>query len=461
MHYSNGVYYEPRTGDCMLMLGGGADIFGGGHSLFHGVHQGVRIIGRVVVSAWYRVAGVLKESEKLESPRDRLAMIVGAWKDDGVIVPLRKTTEWTRVCVVTEARGFIHVYFHLHDIESGVMLVDDIEMRELKGGEVVEGCHTDPENVATEKEGHSKIRLRIDLIAKVAAGDQQLTLAVPLTADRVLRLEALSRLYGGGPIMAAVVVRNEKELHMFRMIWEGKVWLRKHVSVTFVRRKERSGALAINALRNVAVQAARTEFVMMVDVDMTPATTSFECLRSVNGLWLRRLLPENGKRILTPPVFIGDVQHRPARDKDELRNMLVRRAGTSYCLNSQRPNKIKRWYGEHEVVETRFLTDYEPYGIVRRDEYPEYDERFSGYGFNKISWAYGAELAGWRIFVLPDSFLTHLNHVENDWVQNIDVAHYLQTWRRFLAFTAERGGHYGVGNRYLSGRNDVEFILAS
>lgn len=440
---------------------GGVDMFGGGHALFHGVHQGVWVTGRVMVAAWYRVAGVLKEKERLESPRDRLAMVVGAWEDDGVVVPLHKKTEWTRICAVVEARRFVHIYFHLHDFETGVFLVDDVEMRKMEEGEAVKECHTDPEEGVIEKEEQRKVQIKVDLTAKVAARDQQLTLAVPLTADRVLRLEAMSRLYGGGPIMAAVVVRDEQELRMFRLIWEGKAWLKKHVSVTFVRLKERSGALAINALRNIAVLAARTEFVMMVDVDMTPATVSFECLGSVNGLWLRRLLPRESKRILAPPVFIGDVQHRPARDMNELRNLLVKRAGTCYCLNSQRSNKIKRWYGEHEVVETRFLTDYEPYGIVRRDEYPEYDERFSGYGFNKISWAYGAELAGWRIFVLPGSFLTHLNHVENDWVQNIDVAHYLQTWRRFLAFALERGGPYGVGNRYLSRRNEIEFIFAS
>ncbi|CDF36994.1 unnamed protein product [Chondrus crispus] len=124
--------------------------------------------------------------------------------------------------------------------------------------------------------------------------------------------------------------------------------------------------------------------------------------------------------------------------------MLKNRAGTSYCLNSQRANKIKRWYRQTDATEVRALTDYEPYGIVRRDKYPAYDERFSGYGFNKISWAFGAEYGGWRLFLLPAAFLTHLNHVENDWVRSISVPHYLQTWRRFLAFAAETEGISGM-----------------
>lgn len=460
IHHVGEEYYEPRSGDCMLMLGG-TEQFGRGHALFHGVHQGVRVNGPVLVGAWYRVAGVLKEREKQESSDDRLAMVVGGWGNDGVIVPLQNVKEWTRVCVTFEGQGFVHVYFHFHDFESGILLVEDVEMRAIGKGGAVEGCYTHSEGRNNRERKQRKPRVKINLEAEVAGGNEQLTLAVPLTAGRVLRLEAMSRLYGGGPIIAAVAVTNEQELRIFRRIWEGKVWLRKHVSVSFVRRKQVDGPLAINALRNIAVHAAQTEFVMMVDVDMTPATASFKCFRDLNGSWLHWLVPKGSKRILAPPVFIGDVQHRSAVDKDELRNLLVTRAGTSYCLNSQRSNKIKRWYGEREVVETRFLTDYEPYGIVRRDEYPEYDERFSGYGFNKISWAYGAEVAGWRTFVLPESFLTHLNHVENDWVQNIDVAHYLQTWRRFLAFAEERGGHHGVSNPHLPRRSDGKLTSAS
>lgn len=440
--------------------------------MFHGAHQAVHIPGEVdgvMVSAWYRVEKDLQRwrTSEPESVVDRLAMIV-SWRDDdgkdddGFVVPLQESGEaseqWTRVCAqVRVPKGrrlqMVHVYFHYHDYDGGHVFVDDVSVRPLTGSDAkrLRSCYRDPdmqtarENGKTRKGSDFVRSVPIHLRAEERPTEKQLTLAVPLTSDRALRLEALSRLYGGGPIIATVVVRSEDDASMFRAVWTRKAWLRLHVDVTFVRRRDlpKQEPLEINALRNIAVQAAQTMYVMMADVDMTPATNSFACFHNANTTWLGELLPYGEKRMLTVPVFISDAQHRPAADKEELQNMLRHHAGTSYCLNSQRSNKIKRWYRERDATETRFLTDYEPYGIVRRDEYPAYDERFSGYGFNKISWAYGSEYGGWRIFVLPEAFLTHLNHPENDWVQSIDVPHYLQTWRRFLAFAAEKTGTFG------------------
>lgn len=445
----------------MLVLGG-HQLWKTEVQLHHGVHQGLWVghdHRRLVVGAWWRIAGATERRIEEEVSFSG-EMIVGGERDDGVIVPLQLDGNgWKRVCVVVEARRWLHVWFHWPDVEDSALLIDEVEVREVTEEDDLAACFVDDKggngvrNGNREEEGVRMLAPRFQLCADLPADDRDLTIAVPLTADRVLRLEAMARLYGGGPIVAAVAVRSKVELEMFRKIWEGKLWLRRHVSVTFVRWHEGEAALPINALRNIAVLSARTDFVMMADVDMTPAWKSFACLRKEGSLRLRKLLPEGERRVLTPPVFIGDVQHRPARDKEELRNLLSRRVGTPYCLNSQRSNKIKRWCSERNVVEAKFLTDYEPYGIIRRDMYPAYDERFNGYGFNKISWAFGAELAGWRILVLPEAFLTHLNHVENDWVQSIDVQHYLQTWRRFQAFAIELSSFRGLEGGIIPPRN--------
>lgn len=487
-----GEYLQPRTGRCCLRLGNAAGIWpAGDHAVFHGVHQAVHVQGEedsFVVLAWYRVEKGLEGWRKkdAESAMDRLAMVV-SWRDedgnddDGFVVPLQEkgkaAEQWTHICARVQAAkekrlAMIHVYFHFHDYEGGHVFVDDVAVRSSKGFDpgLLETCYHDP-NVQTaestsalkkpylaEEEKDFVGKVPIHIRAEVRPSGNQLTLAVPMTSDRVLRLEAMSRLYGGGPMVAAVLVRDEEDAAIFRAVWMRKAWLRHHVDITFVRRIEtpQKRLLEINALRNIAVRAVQTTFVMMADVDMTPATNSFACVRDGNATWLGELLPLGEKRMLTVPVFISDVQHRPATDKVELQNLLRHQAGTSYCLNSQRSNKIKRWYRERDASETRFLTDYEPYGIVRRDQYPVYDERFSGYGFNKISWAYGSELGGWRIFVLPDAFLTHLNHVENDWVQSINVPHYLQTWRHFLAFAAEKARPYDAGATMCLRSRDAE-----
>lgn len=479
MALSPSQFVYPRSGQCSLQLGPRGNWPMGSHRLFHGVHQavpflppGVRV---VLVSAWYRVSPGLEgvSSDSQQSPEDALSMIL-SWRldddsdDDGLIVPLADggpaSKDWTRVCAVITAPlkkrlKVLHIYFHMHDVKAGNLFVDDVSVRVKDADWSPEGhesshCYSDhysetrPRQRPEWKDGRTRSEngaarsAGANLCAEVRPAEHQLTIAVPMTANRVLRLESMSRQYAGGPIVAAVLVQSKEDMEFFCRIWWGKEWLRRHVDVIFVRRmggKKDSAALDINALRNIAVRGAKTTFVMMADVDMTPATNSFACFRDRAGSWLRYLLPQGTKRVLTVPVFVADVHHRTPSGKSELVNLILRRSGTSYCLNSQRSNKVKRWYSEYEAIEIRFTTDFEPYGIVRRDEYPQYDERFSGYGFNKISWAHWAELGGWRLLLLPEGFITHLNHVENDWVQSIDVPHYLKTWRRFLAFAAECG----------------------
>lgn len=439
-------FAHPKAGNCALALGPSPQ-----HSFFDdtpkffGAHHALRLdLPATVVTAWYRTSPTIEYVPNPQSKSDSISLIISSLLDDGtqsdgVLIPLSPSSHWKPVCVhITAPHGrrihMLNLYFHLHDIQRGTLLIDDVAVVAPHNFTPKKNfCYTI--SAPRSRPPAAFNTLCTHLFSDVRPLQKQLTLAVPLTADRVLRLEALSRLYGGGPIVAAVIVRNEEEATAFRSIWRRKKWLRSHVDVMFVRRGD--GPIPINTIRNMAVRLAKTDFVVMLDVDMTPATKAFDCFRDPAGKFLEKLLPPREKRIATLPVFITDVHHRSARDKDELVNMLRQRKGTAYCLNSQKANKIKRWYMSSEASETKFLTDYEPYGIVRRDLHPMYDERFSGYGFNKIAWAVEAEAAGWKMFVLPDHFVTHLNHVENEWVSSIDLPHYLQTWRRYFAFVAE------------------------
>ena len=54
---------------------------------------------------------------------------------------------------------------------------------------------------------------------------------------------------------------------------------------------------------------------------------------------------------------------------------------------------------------------YEPYVVLRKSPLlPMYEERFTGYGKNKIEQIVHLRYAGWRFQVLGRSFLTHFPH---------------------------------------------------
>lgn len=455
--HDTSAVYIPRSGNCFLLLGPrhqqyAWQSFTSQEDLFFGAHQSVRLwqkSKRISINAWYSTSSSVLNSlhRNCKSCNDALSLVIsvitedGHWHD-GATVPLDASTNWTRICAflsAPQAISSVHLYFHFHEHMRGHVFVDDVSVivdesstEDIKR----EKCYTINMKLAPVSQS---ITPCVHLRSVIRPNPSQLTIAVPLTHDRILRLEAMSRLYGGGPIVAAVLIREDQEARLFEQVWHKKAWLRNYVDVSFVKRRASEVALPINALRNAAVRLAQTEFVMMLDVDMTPATKTFDCFRSNSSSYLSALLPNSERRIAVLPVFITHIHHKPAYDKNELLVQLNSRIGTSYCAHSQKANRVKRWYTASQAVQTFFTTDYEPYGIVRRELHPLYDERFSGYGFNKIAWAAAASRWDYSFVVLHDAFVTHLNHIENSWVSDIDVPHYLVTWRRFLGFVAEEG----------------------
>lgn len=310
----------------------------------------------------------------------------------------------------------------------------------------------------------------------------QLSLAVALTSERLLRLEALAAAYGEGPVVAAVLVKDRDEAAGVLRLWSRLPALRQHVDLQLfgpptdvapddvvaaggdARESGRSndkafpqgGALPINALRNAAVAVASTDYVAMLDVDLLPSS-SLACFHTPGSAdRLAAVLPKGGPpRGLVLPMFISDVGVAVPRTKPALLNQLGARLAAPYCLTSQAATAYDRWYRSTTATEARFVPGYEPYVALRAVDAGTYDERFVGYGFNKVAWTWGAATRGVRLVVSPTDFVVHANHADNGWVARIHRGGYLMTWRRYLAFvaeeaTAERWGAPGAGAQVAS-----------
>ncbi|GAB0490215.1 hypothetical protein MMPV_001447 [Pyropia vietnamensis] len=305
----------------------------------------------------------------------------------------------------------------------------------------------------------------------------QLSLAVALTSERLLRLEALAAAYREGPVVAAVLVKDRDEATGVLRLWSRLPALRQHVDLQLygpptdavtddvvaagghARGSGRSddkaftqgAALPINALRNAAVALASTDYVAMLDVDLLPSS-SLACFHTPGSAGrLSAMLPTGGApRGLVLPMFISDVGMAVPRTKSALLNQLGARLAAPYCLISQAATAYDRWYRSTAAAEARFVPGYEPYVALRTADAGTYDERFVGYGFNKVAWTWSAATRGVRLVVSPTDFVVHANHADNGWVAHIHRGGYLMTWRRYLAFvaeeaTAERWGAPGAG----------------
>lgn len=61
-------------------------------------------------------------------------------------------------------------------------------------------------------------------------------------------------------------------------------------------------------------------------------------------------------------------------------------------------------------LQVQWEPDYEPYVVVRKNIVPEYDNRFVGFGWNKVSHIMELEAQGYSFIVLPNAFIIHMPH---------------------------------------------------
>lgn len=57
----------------------------------------------------------------------------------------------------------------------------------------------------------------------------------------------------------------------------------------------------------------------------------------------------------------------------------------------------------------KWENDFEPYIVVTKNV-ARYDERFVGFGWNKVSHIMELHVRGYRFHVLPDLFIIHMPH---------------------------------------------------
>jgi len=236
---------------------------------------------------------------------------------------------------------------------------------------------------------------------------------------------------------------------------------RVHVEV--VPEAARGAPYPVNALRNTALRHVRTTHALAIDVDFW---VSAELGRTLAGHpeWLRL----GAKHALVVPAFkrhggmskneeAGDVDFRARFDADPTfmptdRAALSACIGAAQCIVFQADNNkdghattdSKYWLERQGADELRRIEcfgskRYEPYVIVQLP-IPEYDERFVGYGKNKIQHVEHLRAAGWTYSVMPGGFLVHFPHpISADkvkWIANKGNVH-KQTDGLYDAFRKE------------------------
>ena len=179
------------------------------------------------------------------------------------------------------------------------------------------------------------------------------------------------------------------------------------------------GLYPVNTLRNVALNNARTDFVILADVDFVPAEGSYEAAKAFVADLIAGGRHAEKKVYVLPAFEIDGADQTVPKDFEALQKMGPRIHQVHIDKGRDIAHKYTdyaRWMRATSPYKAAYQFPYEPYVLAPRF-IPRYDVRFFGYGNDKASHNYELNAAGFEFFVLPRQFVVHVSHPQGSWVQ--------------------------------------------
>ncbi|KAL0955971.1 hypothetical protein HGRIS_002153 [Hohenbuehelia grisea] len=250
---------------------------------------------------------------------------------------------------------------------------------------------------------------------------EDITITTLITSNRFKVFAQLAERYEG-PISVTIHVENtttriSELLNQLHTLYTSSKSMATHVDVHLVID---SFDRQFNTWRNIARLFARTNYVMMLDVDFALCTDFRRAIRK-SAKMMGRL--REGTSAFVLPAFEytklseGTDQRNFPKDKKSLLALIkAGRIGMFHASWAAGHNSTDydRYYtakpGEVYKV-TQYQSAYEPYVVFRKDGPPWCDERFVGYGGNKAACLFEMYLSGVSFYVLADHFIIHQNHL--------------------------------------------------
>uniref|UniRef100_A0A452HVP2 Uncharacterized protein n=1 Tax=Gopherus agassizii TaxID=38772 RepID=A0A452HVP2_9SAUR len=234
------------------------------------------------------------------------------------------------------------------------------------------------------------------------------TLVAQLSMDRLQMLEAICK-HWAGPISLALYM-SDAEAQQFLRYAQGSEVLSSRRNVAYHIVYKEGQFYPVNLLRNVALTNAETPYVFLTDIDFLPMYGLYDYLRNS----IQQLELPQRKAALIVPAF-ETLRYRLVfpKSKAELLSMLD--MGSLYTFRyhvwpkGHAPTDYAKWRTATVPYRVEWQPDFEPYVVVRRD-CPQYDQRFVGFGWNKVSHIMELDAQEYELLVLPNAFMIHMPH---------------------------------------------------
>ncbi|XP_050296689.1 xylosyl- and glucuronyltransferase LARGE2s-like [Anthonomus grandis grandis] len=270
---------------------------------------------------------------------------------------------------------------------------------------------------------------------KFITDNWDITWVTHMSYDRVNLMENVAK-YWTGPISFTLYVTDEELVKCMKLI-AGSEILNRRTDIAYHAVFRQGEFYPINVLRNTGLKHAKTPYSFIVDADFRPMKSLYEILKdniSSMGNLTKKALVIPAFEATKPKIELPEskIQLLESLRKKEVQQFLVETWGQGHG-----PTDYNKWIEEYEPYKVKWQLHYEPYIVVKSDVVP-YDERFLGFGWNKVSHIMELEAQNYEFVVLSDVFILHEPHgtsFDNKQYQNSpEYRKCVQTLkRRFIA----------------------------
>ncbi|KAM6464431.1 xylosyl- and glucuronyltransferase LARGE2 isoform 2-T8 [Liasis olivaceus] len=241
-----------------------------------------------------------------------------------------------------------------------------------------------------------------------SADEIDVTLIAQLSMDRLQMLEAICK-HWTGPISLALYMSDAEAQQFLRYAQASEVLSNRQNVAYHIVYKE-GQFYPVNLLRNIALKNAQTSHVFLMDIDFLPMYGLYDYLRS--SIMQLELSPK--KVALIVPAF-ETLHYRLNFPKSKAELLTMLDMGSLYTFRyhvwpqGHAPTDYAKWRTATVPYQVEWQPQFEPYVVVRRD-CPLYDQRFVGFGWNKVSHIMELDAQEYELLVLPNAFMIHMPH---------------------------------------------------
>nr|CAB3224894.1 beta-1,4-glucuronyltransferase 1-like [Phallusia mammillata] len=216
----------------------------------------------------------------------------------------------------------------------------------------------------------------------------------------------------------------------------------------------------VNLIRNIAMDGARTRFVLNSDVTFLPSKGACNELKEFLNTQFSdfETFDTPPKRAFVLPVYEIDAKlglDSTSLTKQQLLSLWSRQKARPYlesaCQDCHKNTDHSRWQeqkAQNAVYLVQWSHPYEPYFVAMREALPRFDERFESRGHDRLSQTCEMFMSDWEFYVLGTSFLVHPGFVQSHSNLEIDSLHQMsQAADQYNDFIKLMNKKYPTSNR--------------